>query len=85
MNSEGNEYQDLLVEYAELIEIEDKKFNEDDLVCECFLISIGDIKALVKNNDTKIENLPKWCFDNTCLGHACGSCMKTQDNWKHEI
>lgn len=83
---EGKEYNDLLLQYSELIEREEELLKDTDLICECFLISAGDIRqSLAKSKSTKINDLPKWCFENTDLGHGCGSCIKNQKDWKHRI
>ena len=80
----SKEFNELLLQYEELIEIENNKLSDDELICECFLLSVSHLREFIKNNN-RIENLPKWCFDNTCLGHGCGSCIKNKDDWKDRI
>lgn len=83
---ESKNYDDLLLQYSELIDRGEKLFKDDELICECFLISAGDIRqSLTKSNLQEINDLPKWCLENTDLGHGCGTCIKSQKDWKHRI
>ena len=81
---ESKQYEALLEQYGELLE-QENNLKDDVLICECFLISAGDIRKSLSQNNTQIDNLPKWCFETSDLGHGCGSCIKNQDEWKHRI
>lgn len=84
MDHKNLEYKDLLLQYEDLIDIKNSD-NDSELVCECFLLSVSDLKEMILCNKEKIENIPQWCFNNTRLGHGCGSCMKNQDYWKNTV
>ena len=77
----SKQYKDLLLKYGELLE-QRKFLKDEDLICECFLISAGDIRQSLSRERNLIEDLPMWCFKNSDLGHGCGSCIKNQSDWK---
>ena len=85
--SSSKQYSDLLEEYSELVSTKEECLVNNELICECFLISAAQIRELVSKNDSKIEPnlLPDFCYQESDLGHGCGSCIKNQDDWKFKI
>jgi len=56
---------------------------EDDLVCECFGLSLGEIRAalLDKSGVVDIEYLRQRLH----LGTGCGRCIKRREDWMRAL
>lgn len=57
-----------------------EKLDDDVLICECFCVSVADIKELC--GDRMDLDLVK---DRLNLGSGCQSCLKRKDDWIDKI
>ena len=58
------------------------KLDDDVLICECFCVSVRDIRdACHSIQSVDFELLAK----NLSLGQGCQSCLKAADTWKNKI
>jgi NAD(P)H-nitrite reductase large subunit len=67
---------------AELIAPEAEKLADDVLICECFCVSVGDIREACRDLGTFDLELVQ---NNFSLGHGCQSCLKQIDSWSLKI
>ena len=52
---------------------------DDLLICECYCVSLGEIRAFIKESGSAdIENLQQ----RFQLGTGCGSCLKRREYWE---
>ena len=64
----------------ELIPRPTEKLDDDVLICECFCVSVADIRELCS---TQVDlDLLK---DRLNLGNGCQSCLKRKDDWFDKI
>ncbi len=56
-----------------------KKLAGDVLICECFCVSVNDIRQACKVFDLQIVQ------DDLQLGHGCQSCLRGIDSWVDKI
>lgn len=85
MDGKYEDRESLLSEYSHYQEEKKRFLKENPIICECFLISFKDLKGLHEKDAAKNKKFLKWCFDNTHLGHGCGSCMKDCDYWEQKL
>lgn len=67
---------------ALLPDAEAEKLSDDVLICECFCVSVGDIRMACAEAGTVDVDLLQQRFD---LGKSCQSCLKRLDSWIHKI
>lgn len=64
----------------ELLPSTEQKLDDDTLICECFCVSVGDIRETCL---TKVDlDLLK---DQFHMGQGCQSCFKNKDSWINKI
>lgn len=74
------EFLHLMDNVDELIPRPADKLADEILICECFCVSVGDIRELCK---TEVDlDLLK---DRLNLGAGCQTCIKNKDSWIHKI
>lgn len=56
------------------------KLEQDYLVCECFCVSVADIREVCKD-EVDLELLK----NEYSFGQGCQSCLKNRDHWCHLI
>ena len=66
----------------ELLTPQAEKLDDEVLICECFCVSVGDIREACKEHGS--FDL-KTVQDNFSLGLGCQSCIKQIDSWAHKI
>jgi NAD(P)H-nitrite reductase large subunit len=66
----------------ELLTPRTAKLDDEVLICECFCVSVGDIREACK--ELGAFDL-KTVQDNFSLGHGCQSCLKQIDSWANKI
>lgn len=66
----------------ELLPSAPEKLNNEVLICECFCVSVADIREAC--HDIQKVDL-KLLQDNFSLGHGCQGCLKRIDSWLHKI
>jgi NAD(P)H-nitrite reductase large subunit len=70
----------LIDDVDELIVRPPEKLDDDDLICECFCVSAGDIRTLCETEvDLRIIQ------EKFRLGLGCQSCLKSKDDWMNRI
>lgn len=74
------EFLHLIDNLEDLIPRAIEKLDDSILICECFCVSVGDIRSL-KLNEVDINCL-KTTFN---LGEGCGSCLKRKEDWINKI
>ena len=74
------EFLRLIENVEELIPESTEKLGDDVLICECFCVSVKDIKDLCADK-VDLELLQSH-FN---LGQGCQSCMKSFDSWSKKI
>jgi NAD(P)H-nitrite reductase large subunit len=58
------------------------QLGDDVLICECFCVSVRDIReACQYKQRVDLELLAK----NLSLGHGCQSCLQSADSWQNLI
>ena len=74
-------------EFLRLIEMVDEliprppeKLDDDVLICECFCVSVGDIRSVCSTNVDL--DLLKEKFN---MGGGCQSCLKRKEDWINKI
>lgn len=65
-----------------LPEKDEEKLPDDLLICECFCVSVGDIRLACESAGKVDLDLIQKQFD---LGRGCQSCIKRIDSWIHKI
>ncbi len=70
----------LIENVDELIPQPTAKLEDDVLICECFCVNVGDIRALCTST-VDIDLLK----DRLNLGGGCQSCLKSMDSWVNKI
>ncbi len=59
-----------------------EKLEDEVLICECFCVSVGDIRETCSS----IQKLDlKLVQDNLSLGYGCQSCLKQIEFWGNKI
>lgn len=58
-----------------------EKLDDQVLICECFAVSVADIRSFSEDQKVDLEAL-KTAFG---LGQGCQSCMKRCDYWINKI
>ena len=56
------------------------KLDDDTLICECFCVSVRDIRLLC---ETKVDL--QLLQEDLHLGQGCTTCLKNIDSWIHRI
>lgn len=64
----------------ELIPQAREKLADDVLICECFCVSVGDIRSLCENQ-VDVDLLK----DQLNFGGGCQTCLKRMDSWIDKI
>ncbi len=58
------------------------KLDDEVLICECFCVSVGDIRTTCQSEGafdlTKVQ-------DTFSFGRGCSECLKKIDSWVHNI
>jgi NAD(P)H-nitrite reductase large subunit len=61
---------------------EPDKLDDDVLICECFCVSVRDIRLEFEGiGEVSVQQLQ----DRFSLGQGCQSCLKRIDSWIHKI
>lgn len=55
---------------------------DETLICECFCVSVGDIRNICRNEQRVDLALLKTTLG---MGTGCGSCIKNKDYWIDRI
>ena len=64
----------------ELLPAPEEKLADDVLICECFCISVGDIRETCLN-EVDLDLLA----DRFNMGQGCQSCIKNKVSWIHKV
>lgn len=65
-----------------LTQIASEKLADDVLICECFCVSVRDIREASSGvGEVNLEALS----DRFSLGEGCKSCVKAVQDWVHKI
>ncbi len=72
---------ELLLEARAHLSRGDGSGEDDELICECECVSLGEIRGFAKDHKISLETL-KEHFN---LGAGCSSCVKNYDFWKTKI
>lgn len=68
--------------YYDLIADNSNKMHDDELICECFCVSLKDIKAHMKHNgEICLEALK----DELNMGKSCANCIKNASSWMKNL
>jgi len=60
----------------------DKKLDDEVLICECFCVSVRDIRtACAHLHEVDLRLLQ----ENLSLGHGCQTCLRHLDSWVTKI
>lgn len=70
----------LIESVGELIPQPAEKLDDETLICECFCVSVKDIREICTNH-VDLDLLQ----DQFQLGQGCQSCLKRKDSWIHNI
>ena len=74
------EFLRLIENVDELIPQTAEKLDDETLICECFCVSVRDIRETCS---TSVDmNLLEEQFQ---LGHGCQSCVKRKESWINKI
>lgn len=74
-----DDFLDSIDNYYDLIADSDAIMQDDELICECFCVSLKDIKTCLNQyGHFNLEVLSK----ELQMGKSCGSCIKSADSWK---
>lgn len=57
------------------------KLDDELLICECFCVSVGDIRKFSEGSKVDLEALG----NSLGLGHGCQTCLKRSDDWIEKI
>ena len=58
------------------------KLDDEILICECFCVSVADIRKLCAEKQKPDLELLKSTYG---LGNGCQSCLKNQDYWTNKV
>lgn len=70
----------LIENVGELLAQPVEKLDDETLICECFCVSVKDIRDVCTNH-VDLDLLK----DQFQLGQGCQSCLKRKDSWVHNI
>ena len=77
-----DEFLDSIDNYHDLIADNSNKMHEDELICECFCVSLKDIKTcLDQHGQFSLELLT----EELNMGKSCGSCLRSATSWKKHL
>jgi NAD(P)H-nitrite reductase large subunit len=74
------EFLRLMESVDELIPRPTEKLDDEVLICECFCVNVGDIRALC-STEVDLDLLK----DRLNLGGGCQTCIKNKDSWINKI
>ncbi len=80
---ENDEFLSQIDQVGELLSlIPTERLSDEILICECFSVSVRDIREACQSiQKVDLELLAK----NFCLGQGCQSCLKTAESWINKI
>ena len=81
---EEEEFLNAIDNLHELIPSGSEKLADDVLICECFCVSVREIKECLIENHSNVADL-KSLSKQLKMGTSCGACIKNSASWIEKI
>lgn len=81
---EDEEFLNAIDNLHELIPTTTEKLSDDVLICECFCVSVREIKECLSGPRSDVTDL-EFLSEQLQMGTSCGSCMKKSASWINKI